>query len=531
MPRMRIGLTDKAVSRPDGLIPAAQYLRTSQGFEVSLHTQQNFIGSYAKQNGFVVTTTYCDSGKSGLRLKNRPGLIQLLHDVMETPSYRAILVYDVSRWGRFQDIDEGAHYEFICKSAKVPVHYCHEGCGEQLTPTSSVLKTLRRNMAAEYSRHISVTSATVIMRNARGGFHAAGLAGYALRRQVVSMDGTKGAILKPGQYRTFRSDRLRLVPGPKAEVQCVRRMFKMALAGRTFATIARTLNHLGISGPTGKPWRYSTVGRVLRNLKYTGTSVWNQHPTSGAIHASSESAKPIFVPNAFPAIIDPKTFEKVQDRIRDTRPFPDQEMLDDLREILRKHGTLSWRLIRALRNNIAGSTYWSHFGGLPEIYQKLGIAAPDRLVRHSTTLRKTLKQRESVEGELHSLFEVSSIHCRPYESSSVLHLKDGSYIGLFICRMRVLDTGNRRWRLRRTSFAGHRADLICLMNEKHDAVSQYFLIPPTDIPGAGREYWIAENDPILRCGFKLSYLSQLMEGVSIIPKPAANPRRSNVYSA
>jgi hypothetical protein len=32
----------------------------------------------------------------------------------------------VSRWGRFQDIDESAHYEFICKRSGLNVVYCAE---------------------------------------------------------------------------------------------------------------------------------------------------------------------------------------------------------------------------------------------------------------------------------------------------------------------------------------------------------------------------------------------------------------------
>lgn len=54
-------------------------------------------------NNFTVTHTYRDSGKSGLVLKKRQGLCKLLNDVIQGNSpYKAILVYDVSRWGRFQ---------------------------------------------------------------------------------------------------------------------------------------------------------------------------------------------------------------------------------------------------------------------------------------------------------------------------------------------------------------------------------------------------------------------------------------------
>ena len=49
----------------------------------------------------------------------------------------AILVYYVSRWGSFQDTDESAHYEFACKSAGVPVHYCAETTAAPSTLPSS----------------------------------------------------------------------------------------------------------------------------------------------------------------------------------------------------------------------------------------------------------------------------------------------------------------------------------------------------------------------------------------------------------
>lgn len=71
--------------------------------------------------------TYIDSGKSGLSLKGRDGLKRLLSDAVSgAAGYDAILVLDVSRWGRFQDVDQGSHYEWLCRSAGVPVHYVAE---------------------------------------------------------------------------------------------------------------------------------------------------------------------------------------------------------------------------------------------------------------------------------------------------------------------------------------------------------------------------------------------------------------------
>jgi predicted site-specific integrase-resolvase len=50
----------------------------------SLDNQAVAIQKYAEQNGFAVIKTYADSGKSGLVLKHREGLAQLLHDVVGT---------------------------------------------------------------------------------------------------------------------------------------------------------------------------------------------------------------------------------------------------------------------------------------------------------------------------------------------------------------------------------------------------------------------------------------------------------------
>src|SRR6266404_7316050 len=93
-------------------VPAAQYVRMSTDYQqYSLDNQADAISRYATDHDFLIVKTYSDAARSGLRLKNRTGLKQLLKDVVDGQvEYRAVLVYDVSRWGRFQDADEAAHY-------------------------------------------------------------------------------------------------------------------------------------------------------------------------------------------------------------------------------------------------------------------------------------------------------------------------------------------------------------------------------------------------------------------------------------
>src|SRR3546814_14838238 len=67
-------------------------------------------------------------------------------------SFARILVLGVSRWGRFQNLDESSHYEFICFQAGAPVIYCAEPFENDGSPVMNVLKQIKRLQAAEFSR-------------------------------------------------------------------------------------------------------------------------------------------------------------------------------------------------------------------------------------------------------------------------------------------------------------------------------------------------------------------------------------------
>ena len=86
------------------LIPVAQYLRMStEHHQYSLDEQAAAIQKYSEGHKFKIVRTYCDSAESGLVLKRRAGLRQLLQHVASgRASYRLILVYDGSRWAVFR---------------------------------------------------------------------------------------------------------------------------------------------------------------------------------------------------------------------------------------------------------------------------------------------------------------------------------------------------------------------------------------------------------------------------------------------
>src|SRR4051812_36777186 len=127
---------DKRVEQPT--LRAAEYVRMStEHQQYSTQNQNDKIREYARQRGLVIVRTYADEGKSGLRIDGRTALQSLIRDVQEkTADFSVILVYDVSRWGRFQDADESAYYEYICRRAGIQVAYCAEQFENDGSPVS-----------------------------------------------------------------------------------------------------------------------------------------------------------------------------------------------------------------------------------------------------------------------------------------------------------------------------------------------------------------------------------------------------------
>jgi DNA invertase Pin-like site-specific DNA recombinase len=148
------GLSSQSVP---SMTRAAEYVRMStEHQQYSTENQRDVIRQYAEKRGMTIVRTYTDSGKSGLRIDGRDGLKQLIHDVENSKAdFSSILVYDVSRWGRFQDADESAYYEYICRRAKIDVHYCAEQFENDGSPISTIVKGVKRAMAGEYSRELS----------------------------------------------------------------------------------------------------------------------------------------------------------------------------------------------------------------------------------------------------------------------------------------------------------------------------------------------------------------------------------------
>ncbi len=146
-----------------------------------------------------------------MTLDGRTGLLQLLTDIQSGETYfNAVLIYDVSRWGRFQDVDESAYYEYACRRAGITVAYCAEPFINDGSPLAAVIKGLKRAMAAEYSRELSAKVFRAQCQFTEAGFKQGGQAGYGLRahRYLCPGGSEGGAQTRRAQEHAHRSRHL-----------------------------------------------------------------------------------------------------------------------------------------------------------------------------------------------------------------------------------------------------------------------------------------------------------------------------------
>ena len=344
--------------------------------QYSIDNQAEAIASYALEHHMEIVRTYVDAGKSGLTIESRPGLRQLIEDVESScPGFSAILVYDVSRWGRFQDADESAFYEYRCRRAHIDIHYCAEPFSNDGSLSSVLLKTLKRTMAAEYSRELSAKVFAGQARLTELGFRQGGPAGYGFRRLLVDQDGKPKFVLQHGEQKSIATDRVILTLGPLEEVEVVKEVFRLYVVERRGTLeIARMLNKRGIPCVEGRPWTRYVIRYMVTNPKYIGANVTNRLSAKlGGRRVKNPREQWVRKDNAFQAIVNPELYRKAEEEAEARSGFlTDEELLERLRRLLRKHGKVSERLLKASSDMPCGQVYATRFGGLAEAYRRIG---------------------------------------------------------------------------------------------------------------------------------------------------------------
>lgn len=471
--------------RPPAKIRAAQYVRMStEHQQYSTDNQSASIAIYAQKRGFEIVKTYADEGKSGLNIKGRPALRALLDDIENgRAEFEVLLVYDVSRWGRFQDPDEAASYELRCRSRGVQVLYSGEQFENDGSISSSIIKTVKRAMAGEYSRELSVKVFAGQANLIRLGYRQGGPAGYGLRRLLVDQNGDAKGVLGRGEHKSIATDRVILVPGPEEETAIVREVYRRFVEeGQSEAEIALGLNARGVRTDLGREWTRGTVHQLLINEKYIGNNVWAR--TSCKLkgeHVENAPEDWIRADGVFAAIVSVPMFDAAQAIIaKRSETLSDGQMLAALSQIFAQRGYLSGLIIDEAEDCPSSSAFRSRFGSLLRAYMLVGFA-PDRVYRYLEVNRRLRAIHPDIVGGIIAGIEQAGGTVVHDPETELLRINGEFSVSITIARCFQTAAGSNRWKLRLDEKLRPDMTLAVRMDTDNEAAKDYYLLPALDM--------------------------------------------------
>ncbi|MGB0742902.1 MAG: recombinase family protein [Opitutales bacterium] len=494
-------------------IPAAAYVRMSTDHQqYSTNNQADVINKYAEDNGIEIIRQFSDEGKSGLNIQGRGSLAELIALVESGEAdFKAILVYDVSRWGRFQDADESAFYEFICKRAGIDIHYCAEQFKNDGSPVSTIVKGVKRAMAGEYSRELSAKVFQGACRLIQLGYRQGGSAGFGLRRMLVDQSGQPKGILERCEQKSIQTDRVILVPGPPEEIKIVQSIYRAFIKeNKTESEIASDLNARGIKTDLGRAWTRGVVHEILTNEKYIGNNVY---------HRSAFKLKKKRVQNpeemwvrkesAFEPIVEPGDFYTARGIIlARTRKYTDEEMLEMLRKLHQNQGTLSGIIINESSDMPSSSAYAHRFGSLVRAYELIGYT-PDRDYAYIEVNRYLKRLHPEV---LDSMLEKIRGHGASIQgdvNDDVLWINGEVSFTLSLARCQSTAAGSARWTIRLNPSANADFSLVARMAPDNKEILDYYILPRLDFEHTKLK--IAEHNGIYLDIFRYDDLSMFID--------------------
>ena len=277
------------------LIPAALYARVSserQDVDLSVAAQLRALRDYAEKNGYLVAREYVDEAESG-KIADRPQFQKMLDEAAKPEApFKEILVWKFSRFTRKRE--HAVAFKSMLRRRGIRVVSITEQAEDNAT--GRLLEAIIESVDEFYSENLAQEVVRGMREAASRGFWMTTYAPYGFKRVHVQ-DGPK------------KRPKLELDP-PDDGV--VRRIFDMALQGRSTLDIAKTLNAEGIPTSNGKKWLKTTIHFILTNEAYAGTVVWGANAKDGQ--------PPVRVEDAHPAIVSRREFRRIAGMMESRAP-------------------------------------------------------------------------------------------------------------------------------------------------------------------------------------------------------------------
>ncbi|GHU96030.1 hypothetical protein FACS1894156_6540 [Bacteroidia bacterium] len=321
--------------------------------ENSVAIQREHTEKFAREYNIEIIHEEADEGETGL-LDTRPAFKRLFVDWIENkeaPHFDYVFIFDVSRWGRFQDQNQGAYWEYMCKKNGKEAVYVSIGFPSD--PLSASLQiSVQRYMAAEYSRQLSDKVFYGSVKVSKQGYSAGGTAVYGMTRQLLDTSKQPVRILKTGEHKQIANERVTFTPKEDETTETVKEIFNLFAKERyALSDIVSYLNKKGVLSANDKLWNKSKVIKILTDETYIGTRIYNK--TWGRLKQKSHKnprSEWVVVQRAFKAVVDEQLFKDAQERLHWLFPSNWRKGINAVKQARKhiRHEILQWLLNKGL---------------------------------------------------------------------------------------------------------------------------------------------------------------------------------------
>jgi DNA invertase Pin-like site-specific DNA recombinase len=472
------------------LIPAVRYLRMSTDKqEHSIDHQIDHTDKFAAQYGFGIIQDYAEPGISGVTAEDRPQFLKMLDDLTSgRVRCKAVLIYDMSRFGRFQLPTESMYHEHRLVMMNIRLIECTKDYRVEENDGDTLMRFLEARAAGRSSHDLSWRVYRAAKYFVGMGFKQGGYAGYGLRR--FEIDGARNLVdeepMVHTQRKRFATSRVILMPGPDEEVERVHWIYEQFCSNdKNLAQIAAILNAQGVLTDHGRIWTPATVKQILTNEKYIGNNVYNR--TSCRIttigdergkHIKNPESEWVRYKKAYPAIIDDALFERAQGLVNARRRtlWKDDQMLALLSDLYKEKGLLSGMLIEEKEQMPTQAAYRKRFGSLVRAYRLVGYT-PNRDYRYL----EINQQLRRVHGEIWNIVKdtIAGYGATVEEDSDcdLLTIDDEYTVSIVIARCQRRPSGSYHWLIRFDTSLRPDYTIAVRMHPGNETIRDYYILP------------------------------------------------------
>jgi len=295
---------------------------------------------------------------------------------------------------------------------------------------------------------------------------------------LFSAVGKPKQMLRDGEEKSLRIDRVKLVLGPPEEVRVVRLIYRMLLQdGLRPTDIMRELSRRGITFH-GRPWSFYAVKHVLTHPKYCGIQVWGRTETKLKTPPKRVAKEQwITAASRGPQIVDEQTFDRAQQVYLDrTEQKTNEQLLEALRRLWRRNGYLTEYMIEASRLTPTVGTYRRRFGRLSRAFQLIGYRqSKARILRQRMeSWRGSVRLRRNLIRRLQLMFPglVTLGHYDGY----VRCPEAGIDVAVSGCRTTMIGR-HPTWSVSPRRGQDSAVTFLCLLNNSNDRFNAFYVFP------------------------------------------------------